>query len=328
MSVNQASRSYSILATTLRRYVEKNPDQYLVHGGRFRKALSDTLEAQLSAYLQEMGSRGFGLTPTQVCKFAFEIADRNHLQNTFNPTARQPGLDWFKAFLLRNPEVSVRAPEATSIGRLAGFNQPQVDRFFELLTDVMTQYKFSASRIFNCDESGIPTVPTKLPKVVTSKGARRVPITQLTDSTSAIPVDNAPIAHGSSPAIAAVIANCVSPQEIRPYPVSERSSSTHRSKRFAMTARIVTSSPFKNKLLAKQINKVPKPIENGKTSVAATRNRLSRSLHCRQRKRMLKDVVGLQITAKRRLRKRSHCLRMRRWFLVEVVMKWEEWKTG
>jgi hypothetical protein len=49
------------------------------------------------------------------------------------------------------------------------------DRFFTLLTDMMTSYKFSSSRIFNCNESGIQQSPAKLPKVVTSKGAKRVP---------------------------------------------------------------------------------------------------------------------------------------------------------
>jgi hypothetical protein len=175
MSVNQASGTYSIPETTLRRYVKNNPDQYPVHGGRFRKVLSDTLEAQLSAYLKEMGSRGFGLTPLQVREFAFEIAEMNRFHNGFNVEARKAGHDWFKAFLVRNPDISIRSPEATSIGRLAGFNQPQVDRFFQLLSHVMIRHNFSASRIFNCDESGIPTVPTKLPKVVAMKGARRIP---------------------------------------------------------------------------------------------------------------------------------------------------------
>ena len=173
--VNFASLTYGIPETTLRRYAKKDSNEYPVHGGRFKKVLSTNLEQQLSAYLQEMGSRGFGLTPVQVREFAFEIAERNQLQNRFKAESRKAGLDWFKSFLGRNPEITIRAPEATSIGRLAGFNKPQVDRFFQLLADVMKTHSFSASRIFNCVESGLPTVPTKLQKVVAQKGARRVP---------------------------------------------------------------------------------------------------------------------------------------------------------
>lgn len=174
VSVNSAGLAYGIPETTLRRYVKKDQSQYPVHGGRFKNVLSTNLEQQLSAYLQEMGSRGFGLTGVQVREFAFEIAERNQLHG-FKATAKKAGQDWFKSFLKRNPEVTIRTPEATSIGRLIGFNKPQVDRFFQLLGDLLRTHNFSASRIFNCDESGLPTVPTKLQKVVAQKGSRRVP---------------------------------------------------------------------------------------------------------------------------------------------------------
>jgi helix-turn-helix, Psq domain len=45
--VNQASLTYGVPETTLRRYVKKSPDQYSVHGGCFRKVLSTSLEQQL-----------------------------------------------------------------------------------------------------------------------------------------------------------------------------------------------------------------------------------------------------------------------------------------
>jgi hypothetical protein len=59
---------YGIPETTLRRYVKKDQSQYPVHGGRFKNVLSVNLEQQLSAYLREMGSRGFGLTGVQHAK--------------------------------------------------------------------------------------------------------------------------------------------------------------------------------------------------------------------------------------------------------------------
>jgi len=52
---------------------------------------------------------------------------------------------------------------------------PEVDRFFQLLGDLLRTHNFSANRIFNCDESGLPTVPTTLQKVVAQKCSRRVP---------------------------------------------------------------------------------------------------------------------------------------------------------
>jgi hypothetical protein len=83
---------------------------------------------------------------------------------------------------------------------------------------------------------------------------------QLADCASAMKGDNAHTVRCLSPDASTVIISSVSPQEIRPYPVSERSSSTSgsRPKRVGMKAQIVTSSPFKNELTAKQIKKAPK----------------------------------------------------------------------
>jgi len=122
-----------------------------------------------------MGKRGFGLTQVQVREFAYEIAKRNKLPHSFSHDTKQAGPDWLSNFKKRNPRISLRAPEATSIGRLVGFNKPQVDRFFTLLSDLYDTRNLPPSRIYNCDESGLPTVPTKLPKVLVTKGARRVP---------------------------------------------------------------------------------------------------------------------------------------------------------
>ncbi|KAK4875122.1 hypothetical protein RN001_011544, partial [Aquatica leii] len=57
--------------------------------------------------------------------------------------------------------------ETTSIGRLMGFNRVAVSQFFNLLREIQTKYNFSADQIFNADESGVFTVPTKLPKILT-----------------------------------------------------------------------------------------------------------------------------------------------------------------
>ena len=54
-----------------------------------------------------------------------------------------------------------------------------------------------------------------------------------------------------------LIDSCVSPQEIRPFPVAERSSGQSTRKRVAMRAQLITSSPFKNELLAKNASKQP-----------------------------------------------------------------------
>lgn len=55
-----------------------------------------------------------------------------------------------------------------------GFNKTQVLKFFDNLSELISKYKFPASRTYNMDESGISTVPNRIPKVIISKGKQSV----------------------------------------------------------------------------------------------------------------------------------------------------------
>jgi hypothetical protein len=70
--------------------------------------------------------------------------------------------------------LSVRLPEKCNLGRTTSFNEVQVNRFFYNLRAVFEKHNFPPNRIFNLDESGISTVPNKLPKVTAEKGKRVV----------------------------------------------------------------------------------------------------------------------------------------------------------
>jgi len=54
----------------------------------------------------------------------------------------------------------------TSLGRIMGFNKPRVKVFCDLLKTEMDKHHFMSSRIYNADETG---VPTKVPKVLLPK---------------------------------------------------------------------------------------------------------------------------------------------------------------
>lgn len=71
---------------------------------------------------------------------------------------KEAGSDWFGAFIKRNTNISIRAPEATSLSRATAFNKTNVSVFFSKLSSVLDKYKFSPSHIWNCDETGLTTV--------------------------------------------------------------------------------------------------------------------------------------------------------------------------
>ncbi|CAG5041108.1 unnamed protein product [Parnassius apollo] len=80
---------------------------------------------------------------------------------------------WVENFARRH-NFSLRQPEKTSLARAAGFNRVQVQRFYDNLKQVLTTFKFVGRQIFNMDETGLQTVPNKLPKVYAKKGKKIV----------------------------------------------------------------------------------------------------------------------------------------------------------
>jgi len=118
-------------------------------------------------------SRLFGLTLTDLRVLAYQLAEKNNLEHNFNATKKMAGKCWLYSFLKRNPELKLRTPEPTSLARAIGFNRTVVNMFFDLLSGLYDQYKFSPDRIYNVDETGIRTVPTKQSKVLALRGKRQ-----------------------------------------------------------------------------------------------------------------------------------------------------------
>lgn len=59
------------------------------------------------------------------------------------------------------------------MSRITNFNKEQVQLFFDNLETVMEKFKFTASKIYNMDETGISTVQD-LGTIIAEKGKKRV----------------------------------------------------------------------------------------------------------------------------------------------------------
>lgn len=55
-----------------------------------------------------------------------------------------------------------------------GFNQVAVGKFFDLLQEVQSKFHFTPDKIFNCDETGMTTVPNKPSRIIAAKGKKQV----------------------------------------------------------------------------------------------------------------------------------------------------------
>ena len=140
--------------------------------GRFSPVFTPDQEILLVDHIKRMDRMFYGLTIDSLCTFANGFAEANDVLLPFKDG--QAGRGWCKGFLDRHLELSLRKPESTSLARAAGFNKPQVQRFFQLLRSLYIRYSFRACDVYNCDESGFQTSANRPPKLISVKGKKQV----------------------------------------------------------------------------------------------------------------------------------------------------------
>jgi len=170
MSKRKAELTYGVPRKTLKRHLSglvKKPGCL----GRFSPVLSDEFEEALVEHAIQLQRMFFGLVPADLRKLAFELAEKLGLEHPFKNN--KAGKSWFRNFFKRNPQLSMRNPEPTSLARAVGFNKPVVMKFFEIYKEELIKSSFSADRIWNADESGLTVVHTP-GRIVAKRGDKQV----------------------------------------------------------------------------------------------------------------------------------------------------------
>lgn len=185
LSTKAAAERYDIPRTTLRRYIRKCRDADINWNEpafprmrpnyQCRKIFSDEEESELCEYLIICGKLHHGLPPKAARKLAYDLAVANHKIVPENWHRDQSaGKEWFTSFMKRNPVISLRAAEATSIARAAAFNKPVVYKLYDNLRELYEKYpSLNASKIYNTDETALTTVQGSS-KIIAQKGQRQV----------------------------------------------------------------------------------------------------------------------------------------------------------
>lgn len=126
LSYQEAAATYNVPQITLFRRAKKNCDAEEASGkrlGRFLRCFTTEQEKELVQHCLFMENRYFGLTVKDLRYLAYEFASRNKISHPFNKIKGLAGKDWVMSFLQRNPELSLRRPEKTSIARAISFNK-------------------------------------------------------------------------------------------------------------------------------------------------------------------------------------------------------------
>lgn len=169
-SIRKAAKTMNIPFASLHKRYKKNT----IKAPRLGRntVFTPEMEKELADIIKKMANLFYGCTPKQIKRAAFEYAEALNLKHSFNTSSRLAGRVWFEGFVARN-NISVRKPEATSINRVTAFNKTEVQRFFNLLEELMGKYKFLPKNIYNCDETGISTVQEP-EKILAATGQKRV----------------------------------------------------------------------------------------------------------------------------------------------------------
>ena len=138
------------------------------------RVFSEEDETVLTSYLLKASAVFFGLTPLEVRKLAYQWAVKKNIKVPQKWLETEvAGVEWFSGFLKRNPELSIRSPQPTSLSRATSLNRANVKDYFDKLTGVLDRHKIEPSRIWNIDETGCTTVQ-KPAAIVAAKGAKQV----------------------------------------------------------------------------------------------------------------------------------------------------------
>lgn len=178
IGLNEIHRKYNIPKRTILRHL-KGTNKF-ANGGIIRRGsppvLGAEVEEELVEYCQDLDSMLIGITRKDLMKLAYDLAVMHNdgkSARLFGNSTKTAGKKWYKLFMKRHPELSLRSPENTSLARARGFNHDAVKTFFDLYEKLLDKHKFDASRISNMDETAHTTVQ-KPSRVISSTGKKQV----------------------------------------------------------------------------------------------------------------------------------------------------------
>lgn len=177
--LRETAKKWNIPKTSLARYVlnrDKLPGADNKYKSKHTSMQIFTIQEEnhLMEYVLTMSKMHYGLSKIKTRQIAFQFALANNKKMPKKwLDMKLAGIDWLRGFLERNPELSVRKPEAISLARATSFNKKNVFDFFDNLSDVLRRYKFGPEAIYNVDETGVKTVQNTT-SVLAKKGSKQV----------------------------------------------------------------------------------------------------------------------------------------------------------
>lgn len=126
-------------------------------------------------YILTASKLNFGLSINELRTMAYEFGVKEGIKKSVLKSWNgMASWDWYYGFMKRHPRISLRTPKQISLQRAKGFNKESVQLFYRQLGELYDEFKFPRENVWNMDETGFPTVPAHVQKLLAEKGVKRV----------------------------------------------------------------------------------------------------------------------------------------------------------
>ena len=134
--------------------------------------LDPTEEQELANHLITVAKIGYGKTRKEVKMITENVAKE---KKVLRATRISDG--WWKGFLHRNQDLSLRRADSTAHIRMDSINKVSINQYFNLLEQTMLSHNIQKcpNQIYNMDETGMPLCP-RTPNIVSQNGLKKYTI--------------------------------------------------------------------------------------------------------------------------------------------------------
>lgn len=193
-----AEQSFGVPRNTIRRHYKGRVKAY--GGETFFTADQEKALVDRTLYLSQ---RGFPISIDDFCRAAYAFAQKLRRRKEVGQISqtwlsnRKASYDWLEGFRKRNPSISLRVAENLSVTRAEAFNEARIRNFFNEVaekSEMLDIFDDYPNLVYNCDETGLSTVPNSSNKVLAVRGARtvqKVSVGERGTLTTLIPCGNA-----------------------------------------------------------------------------------------------------------------------------------------
>ncbi|KAF2892532.1 hypothetical protein ILUMI_13641 [Ignelater luminosus] len=152
-SIRKVSKKFSISFSTLQERIKKTRPIIIGPSLGSHLTFSPEEEKSIAENIKLLAKLFYGPSPLEVLLAAYIYVEKYNIKHRFNRKRKLAGKVCLYGILKRNSLITICQPEAASINPVTAFNKEEMALFFKHLGDIKKKHLFTASKIYNMDET-------------------------------------------------------------------------------------------------------------------------------------------------------------------------------